>query len=204
MYEFAGPEYDPDFKLGYKDPVMPYPTQNGIPSFDEDPNKKIVVTYSSINGNGFGGYGEVVMGSRGTLVLEREKEVMLYASNASSRVKVKDDAGGPTMDTQASGDAGPVAQAAESGPVSRGYQEQIEHWAWCIRNQSPENQPRCKPEVALGDAVIALTTNVALKDAQKGGSGYLVFKDEWYDLESDETPDGSSIEAETEKLVKEG
>ncbi|MGA1476241.1 MAG: hypothetical protein ACO4AI_14010, partial [Prochlorothrix sp.] len=32
------------------------------PGYEEDPNKKIVVTYSSINGNGFGGYGEVVMG----------------------------------------------------------------------------------------------------------------------------------------------
>ena len=30
-----------------------------------DPNKKIVVTYSSINGNGFGGYGEIVMGTEG-------------------------------------------------------------------------------------------------------------------------------------------
>jgi predicted dehydrogenase len=203
MYEFAGPEYDPDFNVGYEDKVMAYP-EKGIPSYDEDPNKKVVVTYSSINGNGFGGYGEVVMGSRGTLVLEREKEVMLYASNASSRVKVKDDAGGPTMDTQASGDAGPVAAAAETGPVSRGYREEIEHWAYCIRNQSAENQPRCKPEVALGDAVIALATNVALKDAQTGGSGYLVFKDEWYDLNSDETPDGSSIEEETANLVKEG
>ncbi|HMO85989.1 MAG TPA: Gfo/Idh/MocA family oxidoreductase, partial [Lacipirellulaceae bacterium] len=43
-----------------------------------DPNKKIIVSYSSINGNGFGGYGEVVMGTKGTLVLEREQEVMLY------------------------------------------------------------------------------------------------------------------------------
>ena len=45
MYEFPGPEYK------------------------KDPNKKIVLTYSSINGNGFGDYGEVVMGTKGTLVL---------------------------------------------------------------------------------------------------------------------------------------
>ena len=42
--------------------------------FETDPNKKVVVTYSSINGNGFGGYGEVVMGTKGTLILEREAE----------------------------------------------------------------------------------------------------------------------------------
>ena len=41
------------------------------PKYDEDPNKKIAVTYSSINGNGFGGYGETVMGTKGTLILEQ-------------------------------------------------------------------------------------------------------------------------------------
>ena len=47
------------------------------PGYEEDKNKKIVVTYSSINGNGFGDYGEVVMGTKGTLVLEREQAVCL-------------------------------------------------------------------------------------------------------------------------------
>ena len=54
-----------------------------------DPNKKIVVTYSSINGNGFGGYGEVVMGTQGTLILEQEQDVMLYKDSArDTRVTV--------------------------------------------------------------------------------------------------------------------
>ena len=44
------------------------------------PNKKIGVTYSSINGNGFGGYGETVLGTKGTLILEREQEVMLFSN----------------------------------------------------------------------------------------------------------------------------
>ena len=77
------------------------------------------------------------------------------------------------------------------GPVSRGYTEEIEHWAWCIRNPDPENQPRCRPEVALGDAVIALTCNVAMRNAAAGKGGYLQFKEEWFDVDSDETPDGS-------------
>jgi hypothetical protein len=78
-------------------------------------------------GNGYGGYGEVVMGTKGTLILEREKEVMLYGgSSTTTKVGVKNDAGGPTLDTQASGDAAPVAKAAEStGPISRGYAEEI-------------------------------------------------------------------------------
>lgn len=43
-YEFPAPDYDAE------DP--------------ERKNKKIVVTYSSINGNGFGDYGEIVMGTK--------------------------------------------------------------------------------------------------------------------------------------------
>jgi predicted dehydrogenase len=208
MFEFPGPGYAKEFDVGYKDKRANYPhSEKGIPSYDEDPNKKIVVTYSSINGNGFGGYGEVVMGTKGSLVLKEEKEVMLYkTSSTSSRVAVKDDKSGPTMDTQASGEMGPAAKAAETqGPVSRGYTEEIEHWAWCIRNgngKDPAVQPRCKPEVALGDAVIALTTNVAMKKAAKGEAGFVKFEDEWYDLNHDATPDGSSVEKEYAGLVK--
>jgi predicted dehydrogenase len=195
-FEFPGPAYEPreqkDY-YGFADPYTGYDATKGIPSYDEDKNKRIVVTYSSINGNGYGGYGEVVLGTKGTLVLEREKEVMLYKnSDTSSRVSVKDDKGGPTMDTSYSGDMGSgVAKAADSGPVSRGYTEEIEHWAWCIRNRAPENQPRCKPEVALGDAVIALTCNVAMRNANEGKGGYIQFREEWFDIHSDETPDGS-------------
>ena len=56
-----------------------------------DPNKKIVVTYSSINGNGFGGYGESVMGTKGTLILEHEQDVMLFEGSATTtRIEVKE------------------------------------------------------------------------------------------------------------------
>jgi predicted dehydrogenase len=196
-FEFPGPAYEPREKpdyYGFQDPYTGYDATQGIPAYSDDPNKRIVVTYSSINGNGFGGYGEVVLGTKGTLVLEREQEVLLYKdSDTSSRVTVKDDKGGPTMDTSHSGDMGAgLAKAADTGPVSRGYTEEIEHWAWCIRNKAPENQPRCRPEVALGDAVIALSCNVAMRNAAANKGGYLQFRDEWFDVDSDETPDGSS------------
>jgi predicted dehydrogenase len=159
-----------------------------------DANKKIVVTYSSINGNGFGEYGEVVMGTKGTLVLEREQEVMLYKGSAKdTRVtvaKAKD--GTPTLDTTESG--GSYAAGAkgggggDSGPPSRGYTEELEHWAWCVRNPDPANQPRCKPEVAIADAVIALVSNIAL--ANPSTQARIEFKPEWFDIASDETPEG--------------
>ncbi len=206
MFEFPGPEYDPEFPVGYKDKINDVPDpKKGIPGYDQDPNKKIVVTYSSINGNGFGGYGEVVMGTKGTLVLAREQEVMLYAgSNTSATVSVSSSAqSGPTMDTQASGAAGPLSKAAASGPVSRGYTEEIEHWAWCIRHPDFENNlPRCRPEVALGDAVIALATNVAIRQSNENKGGYLPFQDAWYDIDKDDTPDGSVVADEYARLVK--
>ena len=47
------------------------------------------------------------MGTKGTLVLDREQEIMLYKeSDTSSRVTVKEGKAGPTMDTQASGGSG--------------------------------------------------------------------------------------------------
>src|ERR1700710_1010188 len=38
----------------------------------------VVVTYSSINTNAFEKYGECVMGTRGTMMVEEEKEIMLF------------------------------------------------------------------------------------------------------------------------------
>ena len=162
------------------------------PGYEDDKNKKIVVTYSSINGNGFGGYGEVVLGTKGTLVLEQERDVMLYKDSAKdTRVtvaKAKD--GSPTLDTTESGGGGAVAagKAGSDAAPSRGYTEEMEHWAWCIRNPSPENQPRCKPEVAIADAVIALVSNIAL--ANPTTQPRIEFKPEWFDIASDETPEG--------------
>ena len=160
------------------------------PGYKEDPNKTIGVTYSSINGNGFGGYGETVLGTKGTLILEREQEVMLFkGSNTTTKVTVaKGKQGGPTLDTTESGGGEAAAigkKALETGPPSRGYTEEIEHWAWCIRNPDPHNRPRCNPEVALGDAVIALTTNLAIRENRR-----IEFKPEWFKIESDETPEG--------------
>lgn len=197
-FEFPGPEYHEKFDLGYK-----VAGQKGVPSYNEDPNKKIVVTYSSINGNGFGGYGEVVMGTKGTMIIDKEQEVMLYSNaDTSAAVGVKAAGGGYALDTQASGGAAaPVAKAAAAaGPVSRGYTEEIEHWAYCIRNPSPENRPKCYPEVAMADAVIALTTNVAIRRGAKGEAGFVKFEESWFDVKADDTPDGSSV-AEERRLL---
>jgi predicted dehydrogenase len=159
------------------------------PGYEEDPNRRVVVSYSSINGNGFGGYGETVFGTAGTLILEREQEVMLFKdSSTTTNIKVaKGKSGGPTLDTTESG-GGPShttgKQALEAGPISRGYTEEIEHWAWCIRNPAPENQPKCKPEVAIADAIIALVSNQAIAEKRA-----IEFQPEWFDIDHDATPE---------------
>jgi len=172
IYEFPAPGY-------FKDEAM---TEKG------DENKKIVVTYSSINGNGFGAYGEVVFGTKGTLILDQEQEAMMFkGSDTATRIEVKLDAKGkPAMDTYETGGGAGLAQAAASGgPPSRGYREEIEHWAWCIKNPDKGGKPHCTPEVALGDAVIALTSNLAIKKGTR-----IDFDPKWFDPNDDATPDG--------------
>jgi predicted dehydrogenase len=150
-----------------------------------DENKKIVVTYSSINGSDFGGYGETVFGTKGVLILEKEKDAMLFkGSDTETRIEVKEKKGKPALETYETGGGAAVAQAATGGNTSRGYREEIEHWAWCIRNPDPKNKPHCTPEIALGDAVIALTSNIAIEKQQQ-----IKFDPAWFDPSRSETPE---------------
>ena len=162
------------------------------PNYDEKTpagrRRTITVQYSTINGNGFGGYGEIVYGTKGTIVLEREQDSQLLRGPSTSKVEKKA-AGAAALDTQASAPAQKAVAAGPAGPaVSRGYKEEVEHWAWCAQNNpncaDPDIQPRCNPRIALGDAVIALVTNIA---ADRGES--VQFKESWFDPFNDETPE---------------
>lgn len=152
-----------------------------------DKNKKCVVTYSSINGNGFGGYGEVVMGTGGTLILEREKDLMLYSGSKTSTKVGLDASKDALVDSYETGGGNTAAAAAVTQDVSRGYKEEIEHWANCIRDGEPAETLHCHPKVALADAVIALTTNFAIATQQR-----IDFDPQWFDPKSDAVPGGPS------------
>ncbi len=160
ILEFPAPGYDA------KDPIAR--------------RKKIGVQYASVNGNGFGGYGEIVFGTQGTLILAREQE-LIPPEKPDTSVSVSAAA---ALDTQASGPQQQLGQA-EAREVSRGYREELEHWAWCIRNPAPENQPRCPPKVALADAVIALSANQSAREGRR-----IVFDPKWFDPMEKETPEG--------------
>jgi predicted dehydrogenase len=205
MFEFPAPGYEKGFDVGYHDEVNNFPpngSDGGVPSYEQDPNKRIVVTYSTINGNGYGGYGEVVMGTKGTIVLEREQEVLLFAKDSTStNITVKNEGDqATTMSYETSGPATAAKTAAAGGPVSRGYTEEIEHWAYCIRANDPEVRPRCYPKIALGDAVMALTARHAMQNVSQGKAGYVEFQEDWFDYKNDSTPDGSDIKAEMQSL----
>jgi predicted dehydrogenase len=166
-FEFPGKGYFKDDKVGGE---------------IADPNKKVVVTYSSINGNGFGGYGEIVMGTDGTLILEGEKDTYLIGGKKPTAVVLEKDAAVNSYET---GGGTAVAAALPTEAVSRGYQEEIEHFAWCIRNNKPATTLHCHPKVAMADAVIALTTNKAIADKTR-----IEFDPAWFDIESDAVPAG--------------
>jgi hypothetical protein len=188
MFEFPGPEYDPTFDVDYYDAVSNTPDpKEGVPGYEKDPNKKIVVSYSSINGNDFGGYGEVVMGTKGTLILEREQDVMLYKSSDTStpsKRKSRSSILRPAATNRA------LASRRSGWPGQQGVHEEIEHWsvsATAAGALPPGNRHgRC----------IALT-RMSRSKSMKGEPGFLQLKNvvrRPYD-----EIDGSSVERNATK-----
>jgi predicted dehydrogenase len=173
IFEFPAPGYKAD------DPVAK--------------RKKIGVQYAAINGSEFGGYGETIFGTEGTLLLETEKDAMLFRTHdvtgktkvvpAKAKDKSQKDAVALKVDENGDPESAAIGTLGTL-PAERGYTEELEHWAWCIRNRAPENVPHCDPKVALGDAVMALVANAAARDGKR-----VDFQKEWFDIDNDATPE---------------
>ena len=194
-FEFPGPNYwekDSDGK----------PT-NKV----KDGEDRVVVTYSSINTNTFEPYGECVMGSKGTLIVETEATAMLVPERdpntrtaGSATGSAVTSAGGGKPAVESSGSTGAIASpalVAGGAPVSRGYTEEMAHFAYCVKmHQKAEKEknvqeqekwrltPRCHGKVAMADAIIALTSNLAMKNKKR-----IEFKEEWFDPKAKDVPD---------------
>ena len=94
----------------------------------------------------------------------------------------------------------------------RGYQTEMEHFAFCVRQYQNERDkptgrkvsyeknsdgslvnadalPRCNGEVARADAIIALTANLAMDAKERKGEKdprvpeRIVFQDDWFDAD---------------------
>jgi predicted dehydrogenase len=184
-FEFPGPDY---FKDASRREI-------------KDKESRVIVTYSSINTNSFERYGECVMGSRGTMVVEMEQNIQIYPESGARSMAVTVSATGsgkPALESSGS-TGGPAAPVAAGGgaaePPSRGYREEMEHFAYCIRmwqqGMSKQDRPnvRCPGKSAMADAIIALTSNLAMKKQQR-----IEFKDEWFDPASPAVPDAEMKE----------
>jgi len=180
-------------------------------NYAQDKNDIVVVTYSSISTNGFENYGECIMGSRGTMIVESEQTVMLYTErdprkkaggNVKSmtvgvtnagRDKPALDAsstwGGPAATPTGTVAAGSTGTAA---PVSRGYREEMEDFAYCIRMWNEgyakdRRLPRCHGRVAMADAIVALTANKSMRTKQR-----ILFDEAWFEANTSAVPDGDT------------
>lgn len=186
IYEFPGPNYDKNRANSRKNDI-------------------VTVTYTSISTNGFEKYGECVMGSKGTLVVEEEQNAMLYGvagratsmtATAGALVDASSTSGAPT-ETRA---AAAGATALGAGPPSRGYREEMEHLAYLIRMQNEGMasdretlKPRCDGRAAMADAIIALSANQAMKHRRR-----IEFQDAWFDDvgPNSAVPDADMLEEE--------
>jgi len=184
-------------------------------------NERVIVTYSSINTNGFEKYGEELMGTKGTMIVEEERDLYLFNETDRNRPSAgvgpltsytieKSGGGKAALETSPSA-AGPTAAASLGGlataNISRGYREELEHFAYCIRKGNASDfhapaklsredleknagaralLPRCRGEVALADAVIALTSNLAMRQKRR-----IDFDPRWFDPTAPEVPEGA-------------
>jgi predicted dehydrogenase len=167
------------------------------PHYEQDQKDICIVTYSSISTNRLEPYGETVFGSRGTLMVRTEKDALLFKEESPTsagggleqRIFVVNASkgGGPVLEAYETNTGG---HASAEGPtsVSRGYTEEMEHFCYCVRhniNKSPqEGGLRCPGTLAMGDAIMALTANLAMKHKKR-----IVFKKEWFDPDKDQVPE---------------
>jgi hypothetical protein len=153
----------------------------------------------------------MVVESEGDVFLFREPEPGKKDSGGrATAVKVTGAGGGgkPALESSSTW-GGPAAAVvkAEGGnaPVSKGYREEMEHFAFCVRElkDAPAYEqasdgtyvraeqkllPKCHGEVAMADAILALTANMAM-DRQTNKGARIEFEDHWFDSTSDEVPE---------------
>jgi predicted dehydrogenase len=200
-------------------------------TYDKNKDDRVIVTYSSISTNGFEPYGECVMGTRGSMIVEAEQSLMLYkekdpASKKEGQPKVMEATvsaagkGKPALEATstwggpAPAASGPAATLAgtTAGPISRGYREEMEDFAFCVRQwdkdlgyarssgegkEYQQRLPRCHGELAMADAIIALTANKAMKEQKR-----LVFDPKWFEVTDAELESGKYIVPEGEDKPK--
>jgi hypothetical protein len=138
------------------------------------------------------------------LMLYKEPEPRGGKPAKTTTVTVTNTGGKPALEAAGTWGGPPPAAAAAGGgiagagggPVSRGYKEEMADFAHCIRQWKDDvgykkdgdryiqRLPRCHGEVAMADAILALTANLAMARRQK-----IDFDLDWFKADSDKCPD---------------
>ena len=145
------------------------------------------------------------------MIVEGEQDVYLYkepgkggedARSTNIAVTTSSGSGAPALSSTATYAAGPATvvktgNASGWGDVSRGYREEMEHFAYCVRRWDKkkgyeknkdgkyvQELPRCHGEVAMADAILALTSNMAMRGEQR-----IPFELEWFDSDNAAVPE---------------
>lgn len=153
------------------------------PNKGSDPKDIVVVTYSSFNTNSFEDYGECLMGSRGTMVVEKEAEVYLFKEPEPAKAKsggkdtavavTQNKAGAPVAAASSTWGGGGAALVKDSKAPAwdtnvRGYRTEMEHFAFCIRAWGKDKVDYAKGtdgKFKHADRLPRCTGEVAMADA---------------------------------------
>ncbi|HWC77629.1 MAG TPA: Gfo/Idh/MocA family oxidoreductase, partial [Blastocatellia bacterium] len=129
------------------------------------------VTFSSIQSNKFDNYYEQFLGTKGTLILEGERNAMLFTEDdgKSTNVEVSKRTGNAVMDaseSRAADAAGRTVTANANQNVDRlvSYAQEISGFCSAVRSNVPL---KCGPERALKSATACLLANEAIDKKQR-------------------------------------
>jgi predicted dehydrogenase len=159
-----------------------------------------------------GSRGTMVISKEAEVYLYKEQEPG-KANSGGRDTKVTVSTGGagkPAMEatsTWGGGGGAAISKAPGAGAwdsAVRGYRTEMEHFAYCLRMWQERKQPvsyeedehghlkyadimpRCHGKVAMADAILALTANLAMANKER-----IVFDDAWFAPESDKTPEAA-------------
>ena len=158
--------------------------------------KKIALQFDFIIGNEFDGYGETVLGRKGSLVLEDQRKAMLFhTSDVDKNLRIVErerrTRACPRSRCRSDGKADEESEAlgrlAMQG-ADQGFAAELQHWACCCKPPADKAnydlKPRCDAEAGVYATVLTVAAAKAVRSEKR-----IDFKKEWFDLGSDETPD---------------
>ena len=162
--------------------------------------KKIALQFDMIIGSEFDGYGETVLGAQGSLVLESEqKACSSHVADVDKSLRIIEkkavEKANPNRvldfevakDGKADEESEALGRLALQG-ADAGFAAELEHWAYCCKpaadSKSHQTSLFAMQQAGLYTTVLTVAAAKALKLETR-----VDFKDEWFDVKSDATPD---------------